>query len=132
MAKTKTIRDYGSRELPVTFIGKTAQVLAYVNHGRWLADCPECRTGLQLPRGDFVSPTLATRIGGPVIQVKPKWVLPTSNAECSVCDLPVKVMWPKDVDLIDAALEVRPRLTNRNWRPGESVQGLIDETGRHQ
>ncbi len=132
MVKEKTIRDFGSRELPVTFIGKTAQVLAYVNHGRWLADCPECRTGLQLPRGEHVRPMTKVRVGGPVIEVKPKWVLSTSNPECPVCDLPVKVMWPKDVDLVDAALEVRLRLTNRNWRPGESVQALIDETARHQ
>ncbi len=132
MVKEKTIRNFGSRELPVTFIGKTAQVLAYVNHGRWLADCPECRTGLSLPRGEFVSPALMVRVGGPVIQVKPKWVLSESNAACPICDLPVKVMWPKDADLIDAALEPRPRLVNRNWRPGETVDSLLAETGRNQ
>ncbi|KKL26735.1 hypothetical protein LCGC14_2392320 [marine sediment metagenome] len=131
MVKPKTIRNYGDRDLPSQMVKGVAQVLAYVNHGRWLSDCPECRTGLSLPRGEFVSPLMATRVGGPVIQVKPKWVLPTSGAECPVCDLPVKVMWPKDVDLIDAALEARPRLTNRNWRPGESVKSLLAETARH-
>ncbi len=132
MVKEQTIRNFGSRELPVTFIGKTAQVLAYVNHGRWMADCPECRTGLSLPRGEHVSPSMMVRVGGPVIQVKPRWVLDTSNPSCPICDLPVKVMWPKDADLIDAALEPRPRLVNRNWRPGESVTALVAETERNQ
>ena len=132
MSKEKTIRNFGSRELPHQMIKGVAQVLAYVNHGRWLVDCPGCRTGLQLPRGVQASPIAATGGAEPVIQVKAKWVLPESNPQCFICDTPIKVMWPKDADLVDAELSNRPRLVNRNWRPGESVESLTAETGRNQ
>ena len=87
---------------------------AYVNHGRWVADCPDCRVGLQLPRGVF--------------QVKAEFVF--VGDKCITCGVATRVGWPEDADLIDRALEPR-ELINRNWYPHETVDDLIVENLLH-
>ena len=86
---------------------------AYVNQGRWVADCPACLTGLQLPRGPS--------------QVKRKFIL--VGDECVNCETPIRVVMPEDADLIDNALSVRPLSVNRNWYPAETVGDLLVENG---
>jgi len=89
-------------------------VEAYVNHGRWVADCPECNVGLQLPRGAY--------------QVKAEFVM--IREECVTCSAPTRVVWPDDPDSIDTALKDRPQI-NRNWYPHETVADLILENVSH-
>jgi len=89
-------------------------ISAYVNHGRWVADCPDCNVGLQLPRGVF--------------EVKAEFVF--VGDKCITCDAPTRVVMPDDADLIDAALEPRP-LINRNWYPHETVDDLLVENLLH-
>lgn len=97
---------------------------AYVNHGRWIADCPRpyCGNALKLlPRQTqfYCAPE-----GG--------------------CQQIAEVLWPADADGITAALEVRPVPTTRNWEPvghrqakacgvvgGQSVADLHSETSEH-
>ena len=62
-----------------------------------------------------------------MIQVSADWVMPHKGGPCLVCRLPLKVKWPDDVDLIDAALSARPMPVNRNWYPKETVADLIAE-----
>ena len=90
---------------------KRTPIPAYVNHGRWVADCPACRVGLQLPRGVF--------------QVKAEFVF--VGDLCLACQTPLQVVWPADVDLIDEALKDRP-LINRNWWCPGNIQGMPPET----
>ena len=87
---------------------------AYVNHGRWVADCPECRVGLQLPRGPH--------------QVKVEFVMVGDS--CVTCGAPTRVEMPDDADLIEEALKPRP-LINRNWYPAETVADLLAENLLH-
>ena len=94
---------------------KRAPIPAYVNHGRWVADCPACRTGLQLPRGPR--------------QVKAEFVQ-VSDA-CVSCEYPIQVVMPEDADLIDNALASRRLMVNRNWYPHESVGDLLAENLLH-
>jgi hypothetical protein len=80
----------------------STQVYAYVNHGRWVADCP-CG-GAELVTED--QPLLCGSCGG----IRP-------------------VVWPEDVEGIERALADRVRQDTQNWRPGESVE-MLEVEGR--
>lgn len=80
------------------------QVLAYVNHGRWVADCP---------------------CGGAELITENKPLL------CGSCGHVREVVWPVKVSQIEQALEDRRRVENQNWQPGEPVELLIVENGVH-
>jgi hypothetical protein len=78
---------------------------AYVNHGRWVVDCPFC------PSASFASPS------------DPRFF-------CAACrngfvggDL-VHVDFPDEIDAIEAALLARPNEVNRNWTPAETLDDL--------
>ena len=75
-------------------------VIARVNHGRWIADCPICR-GAEM-------------------------VKETQDFLCGSCGAFGRVKWPKDIAAIEAALAVRP-MGNQNWTPDEKVSALIAE-----
>lgn len=96
-------------------------VLAYVNHGRWVADCSReyCNNAVELePRqGDY---------------------------HCVNCGLDASVTWPSDADEIWRALAHRPVPQTRNWFPrghdlavragcphGQSAADLLAENEEH-
>lgn len=99
----------------------TNQARAYVNHGRWIADCPiDCGGALAL------SPRQA-------------------SFACPECHTISQVEWPKDVDDIWEALLQRVAPRFRNWFPaghplalrancphGQTVAQLRDETAENQ
>lgn len=90
---------------------------AYVNFGRWIADCPaDCKSAAEL------EPHQATY-------------------HCTECKTISAVEWPDQADEIMDALERRPAPRNRNWFPsghtlaeragvptGQSVEELVEET----
>lgn len=97
-----------------------AKARAYVNFGRWVADCPiECGCALELRPGQL---TFA----------------------CVECKTITLLEWPDDPDGIWEALLERPAPKTRNWFPeghelalrsgsphGQTVQELRDETHDH-
>jgi hypothetical protein len=98
-----------------------AQARAYVNHGRWIADCPcECGSALSLePR--------------------------QSSYHCPECKWIGVVDWPDNADDIMEALEQRRIPRTRNWFPdghvlavrsntphGQTVKQLIEETEENE
>jgi hypothetical protein len=84
---------------------KAAAVEAYANHGRWIAECPDCH-GAQL-----------------TAQADPRFM-------CNVCanaglgGLWRPVVWPKDAARIAALLDERPLAQHRNWEPGTTLREL--------
>jgi len=86
-------------------------VQAYVNWGRWVADCPHCRGGAMV-----------------VSRVDPVfWCV-----KCGMRGHPWRsVAFPGNADDIEALLVMRPDMANRNWRPGETVDGLRRENIEH-
>ena len=79
-------------------------VQAYVNHSRWIANCPEDCTGVEFVDSGW-----------------PRFV-------CSECGSGVwRVQFPKERLGIEAALLLRPE-EHRNWTKGESVADLKAET----
>lgn len=94
-------------------------VLAHVNHGRWVGDCP----GQHCEKcGGRCGAAMALLEGEPFV--------------CACCwnaDLdgkPRPVEWPskKAMREIEAALTVRSSKQHRNWLPIESVERLKHET----
>lgn len=94
-----------------------AQAQAYVNHGRWIADCPQ--------------------MCGGALELKPK----ETQFACRECKWIGVVDWPHDADEIMEVLQERPIPKTRNWFPrghylavrtntphGQSVADLIQET----
>lgn len=75
---------------------------ARINYGRWLADCPECR-------GDLNGAEFVTE---------------GEDMTCASCGAVSKVVWPDNIEEIEAVLNKRPRPANRNWEPGETVDML--------
>ena len=79
-------------------------VTAYVNDGRWVADCP-CGSGILLVPG---------------------WALGT----CFECGGIAEIAWPdeKAIVAIDAALGERVKRSTMNWTPDETIESLQIET----
>ncbi|CAB4166844.1 hypothetical protein UFOVP1383_39 [uncultured Caudovirales phage] len=86
---------------------------AYVNHGRWVADCPMNGCGGAL----VVAPYMRGFLCGSCI-----------NVDAAHRFRPLS--WPENGAEIEAALDVRPLETTRNWRPGETVEDLLAENER--
>jgi hypothetical protein len=97
-----------------------AKARAYVNHGRWVADCPaECGGAMSLdPRQGLFA--------------------------CGVCKQMNEVEWPDNPDEIFETLMRRPLARNRNWFPtghflalrgsmahGQTVNELLEEEERY-
>lgn len=85
----------------------STRLTAYVNHGRWVADCPACNGGILAPN-------------------------PGSTAPCLDCGRLYTVDYPARRDRIEGLLLVRPREENRNWRPGETPAMLEAENIAHR
>ena len=85
--------------------------VAYVNHGRWIANCPFGCGGAELAREEWFVCRECLNAGG--------------NGR-------IPLAWPAgdDVRAIEAALVVRPVL-NRNWNPDESIGCLLAENVEH-
>lgn len=86
-----------------------ARAVAYVNHGRWVADCPSA----------YCNGAMAVTPGVPFL--------------CGAC-LNVEVgsqyrmvEWPQARGAIEEALSERPLPEVMNWYPGETVKNLRDE-----
>jgi hypothetical protein len=93
------------------------EIVAYVNHGRWIAECPDC-AGAQL-----VS-ELERRF----------WCLNCGNAAVNFAWRHVRM--PQKRTAIEAELVIRPaakgdRAITRNWLPGETVKDLQRENVEH-
>ena len=84
---------------------KTRKVAAYVNHGRLIADCPDCNSGIAL------HPTV-------------------DRAGCVDCGAIWPVVFPAELEAIAAVLEVRP-MAHRHWTPSETVADLQAENVEH-
>ncbi|MCU4184032.1 hypothetical protein K6U06_06645 [Acidiferrimicrobium sp. IK] len=79
---------------------------AYVNHGRWMVDCPHgCGSAQYASHADRRMFCVECSSGGTGLWITVSWPSPA------------------DVAAIEAALSCR-LVPNRNWRPGETVEQL--------
>jgi hypothetical protein len=99
--------------VPVLIHRHHGAVSAYINHGRWVADCgyEHCRNALQLEYGD--PGFLCLGSGG--------------------CGRAFDVVWPSPemARTIVGILVHRPAVYTRNWLPGETLTELMIENITH-
>jgi hypothetical protein len=96
------------REEP-TKTSRMKALVAYVNHSRWIVDCPDCNSA------QVASPS------------DPRFFC----AECAnvaVDGAWRRVVFPDDVDTLEQALDARREPATRNWLPHETVDELHAET----
>ena len=79
---------------------------AYLNHGRWVVDCP--RDGC--PESHHADADLFV---------------------CANCGLTSKVEIPVERAEIDRLTGLRPVPQTRNWQPGETLESLVEENRAH-
>lgn len=92
-------------------IAKDAPVEVYVNHGRWVVECPDCN-GAQL-----------------ACRTDPRFMCnECGNVVCGNLWRPV--VWPPNSTSIDSMLQNRP-VRNQHWYPAESKTGLAIENLMH-
>ena len=80
--------------------------VAYLNHGRWVVDCP--RDGCP-----------ESRLATPGVFI------------CTNCHQIATVEIPPERAAVDAAVAARPVPQTRNWYPGETVEQLYEENETH-
>lgn len=86
----------------------TNNARAYVNHGRWVADCPfDCGSARKLEPGEYVF-------------------------QCSECLSVSRVEWPSNADDIWEALAERRAPKFRNWFPSNHTLALRSGTPHGQ
>lgn len=90
-------------------------VAAYINHGRWVADCgnPHCHNARALAYGQNF--------------------LCVDDVHGDACGFAFDVRWPapEEATRICAILAYRPDRSTRNWLPGESATVLLIENLAH-
>ena len=82
---------------------KTLAVQAYANHGRWVAECPDC-CGAQLTAPE-----------------DPRFMC-VECGNAGIGGLWRPVVWPNDHAKISALLDERPEAHTRNWVPGTMLR----------
>ena len=88
------------------------RVLAFVNWGRWVADCAVCPSAMALQPGQ-------------------------TRFVCGdqLCGAEAEIDWPAseqlDVATVDQLLGARPNPRNRNWHPWETAADLLVENIEH-
>jgi hypothetical protein len=100
----------GQPEAPDT---NAPPALAYVNHGRWVADCPTA----------FCAGAVPLLPGAPFMCGN------CLNAECGFKYRPVE--WPADRAHIEEVLGERLLPETANWRPGETAERLTAENAAY-
>lgn len=86
-------------------------VHAYVNHGRWVADCP-CGGAL-------------------IVSSREPWFWCTDCGNVANDHKWRHVIFPRQKKLIETVLMARPRSDNRNWRKGGALATLRHENLVH-
>lgn len=93
-------------------IAKNSALKVYVNHGRWIAECPDCHGAQLACRSDHR-------------------FLCIDCGNIAVGNLWRAVHWPADPDGIEEALRHRP-LENQNWDHPQTVEDLRAESIVHE
>lgn len=95
-----------------------AAAVAYLNHGRWLADCPAgCNAAMDLTAGQS--------------QFLCGVVHPQSGQIVGGCATAAPVGWPPEPQQITDAVAGRP-MANRNWAPAGHRQTYTSRTADGQ
>jgi len=120
------------------------KVYARVNHGRWIADCPDCSNGAMLVNPEKLEPFICGNcFPGMVAKTikkvgEDKYVpVPDDKTIFRTAETVMGAGYAYEVVIPDNWSEIfetlRPRLLeNMNWQPGETLDDLIEENIEHK
>lgn len=101
---------WGTFAMPLGFVAGV-EAVAYVQESQWVVACPWCgQTQVTSPADPRMACPRCHNDG------RSQWV---------------RVVFPDDMEAIEAILNRRPRLENRNWLLGETVADLKAENAAH-
>lgn len=95
----------------MTALAIAGMAYAEANWGRWIARCPAglCTNAVQVHR----------------------WETSFRCHGAGGCGWTSPIAWPEDPEAIEVLLAMRPDPNTRSWLPGETLQDLLAENGRH-
>jgi Zn ribbon nucleic-acid-binding protein len=111
-----------------------------VNHGRWIADCPKCRSALTIQ--NLGGPQLYERFAcydcGYGLSDMFKQILstvpPRDRLRLFENEGPffqIAIIYPDERDEIESILLTREMAENQNWQAGETLEDLRRENETH-
>lgn len=114
-------------------------VTAYLNWGRWLIDCPTCKTAL-LAREHTIClvcfPHIEAKalrdVGGGLLRpVDDVELIEQAREQARKAGAVLEPVYPAERNAIEAILRVRPDRSNFNWLPGETLDDLRLQNIQH-
>lgn len=106
-------------------VATAAPLVARVNHGNWIASC----TCGAPPRPDI--PGLPNPGMVVFLDVPLGWCVRCGNKAWGGGWRPVTIPSPDERALIEAVLDCRPNVGDRNWEPSETVADLVAQNREH-
>lgn len=116
---------------------------ARFNHGRWIADCPDCLGAENVSPGDkficgnefpnkhaYLYKRIKTNKGDRYRRVADIAKRKRAEADAVALGKRYAITWPKEKDEIEQVLRMRP-VENMNWEPGETLADLRQENEEH-
>jgi hypothetical protein len=116
---------------------------ARFNHGRWIADCPDCLGAENVSPGEkficgnefpnkhaHLYKKVKTKKGDRYIRGPDIAKRKRAAADAAAQGKRYSVVWPKDAEEIVQVLRMRPT-ENMNWEPGETLADLRRENEEH-
>jgi hypothetical protein len=103
-----------ARRTGADLVESKTPLTAYVNHGRWVADCA-CGGGVACDPAMSVAVCFGHRD-------------PDDPTGAISVVLHTRIVWPAARAAIESALHGRPMNRNRNWTPKETAADLVRET----
>lgn len=119
---------------------KQTELLAFMNHGRWIVVCPRCHTALEAnERGvicgicypDIRAKALQPIDGGLFRTVADPVLTAEARKQAEMAGEAYVVVYPPDRFKGEAVLRKRPSIANMNWTTDESVADLIAQNIEH-
>lgn len=118
---------------------KKPKIKAYYNHGRWVADCPNCNSAEQVNDSTvFICSEeypYVSYAGKSKADVDPHRVMLIHEGKQSLAKAKqdneiYDIVFPEFRSEIERVLSARPPV-NRNWLIGETIDDLVEQNRAH-
>lgn len=119
---------------------KQKEIFAYMNHGRWIVNCPRCGTALEASERGVICgicyPNIRAKAmkpieGGLFRPVPDPEMIAEARGQAEAAGESYVVVYPPDRAQGEAVLRMRKSIGHMNWDIGEALEALIAENREH-
>ena len=116
------------------------QLIAYMNNGQWIMNCPRCDTplpcwdtGVVCPQcyPDIMARALRPLRNGDLRPVPDQELIEAARATAQAADDEYFPLYPSERNQIERILRMRPAPKNMNWIPEETLEDLKSQNLEH-